>query len=635
MGYYANRLLFLSVFLMASCASQTRVEEPVVVAQNKLSLEAERLFSSGRYAEAARLFQSLAKIPSVKQGIYQLQAADTLLQLGRDDTAKGYLDVIDVSELTREQRSRLYFLYAQYFLNAGDAEQALNRLALVSPMALNVQDKVTYHKMAAFAYALMGRLVNSVHERIALSSYLQSKQEREDNNIAIFEVLALLSLPILEEQRALQRYDTYSGWIELAVIDRAITKGTAEFAQALSNWKLQYPEHPANLLLANGYFSVQNLALGNVSHIAVFLPETGAYSGYAKAVKEGFMAAYYQHEQDDFRPEITFYDTQSIGIVRLYQQAIAEGSQLVIGPLNKTLIQELAESSELSVPVVALNYVDGLVKKNLYQFALSPMDEVGQVVSQAWSEGHKKAVVLTREGKEGERLAHYFQDAWTAVGGKVLAVQTYNPKRNDFSFPVRHLLNINESQYRYRVLRKVIGAIEYVPRRRQDIDVIFMTAKYDVARLINPQFYHNYAGNIAVYGLARVYAGHSNKAKDIDLENVHFCSIPWLFGAVYQGDLDRYTLQKTWQQFPERFLSLIAFGIDAYEIVPYLNHMAERQFAGATGRLSLNKANRIVRQLVCAKFQKGEATLINSVSGELSGYEGGVTEVMPVTTNEP
>ncbi len=633
MGHYTNCLLFLSVLLMTSCASQTRVEEPVVADQNKQQLEAERLFSGGHYA-AARLFQSLAEIPSVHQGVYQLQAADALLQLGDDDTAKDYLDMIDISELAREQRSHLFLLYAQFFLKAGDAEQALNRLMLVSLLDLSVKDKATYHKLSALAYALTGRLVDSAHERIALTPYLQSEQEREDNNIAILEVLALLSTPVLDAQRALQRYDIYSGWIELAVINRTIAQGTTKFAQALADWQLQYPEHPANLLVTSGYFSVQGLVLGDVSHIAIFLPESGAYSAHAKAVKAGFMAAYYQHEHDVFRPEITFYDTQSTSIVMLYHQAIAEGAQLVVGPLNKVLIQELVESSELSVPVVALNYVDGLVKKNLYQFALSPIDEVQQVVNQAWYEGHKKAVVLTREGADGERLAHYFQDAWEAAGGMVLAVQTYKPRRNDFSFPVRQLLNINESQYRYRALRKVIGSIEYIPRRRHDIDVIFMTAKHNVARLINPQFYHNHASKVAVYGLSRVYAGHLDKSKDIDLENVRFCSIPWLFNQAYQGDLTMYTLQETWQQFPDRFLSLIAFGIDAYEIVPHLNQMAGTPFSGATGRLSLNKANRIVRQLVCAKFQKGEVNLIDSFQEEPSGYENIATEVTPVVDYE-
>ncbi len=622
---------------MTSCASQMHVKElkPVAATQNKQRLEAEQMLSSGDYAAAARIFQSLAESSSTNQSVYQLQAANALLQLGHDDEAKRYLDMIDAFRLTREQRSRLHLFYAQFFLNAGDAEQALNRLALVSPIELKIKHKVMYHKMAALADALTGQLVDSIHERIALSPYLHSKQEKEDNNIAIVEVLALLSPSVLEEQRALQRYDIYSGWIELAVINRAFTKGTTEFSKALSGWQLQYPEHPANSLLANGYFSVQNSVLGEVSRIAVFLPETGVYSQHAQAVKEGFMAAYYRHEHDAFRPDIMFYDTRSTNIITLYHQAIAEGAQLVIGPLNKTLIRELVENNKLSVPVVALNYVDGLVKENLYQFALSPIDEVQQVVNQAAHENHKHAVILTSEGAEGERLANYFRDAWTALGGQIVSIQTYNPRSKDFSFPVRQLLNINESQYRYRALKKVIGSIEYVPRRRHDIDVIFMTARHNVARLINPQFYHNYAGNIAVYGLARVYTGlFSNKAKDIDLENVCFCSIPWLFSAAYQGDLNMHTLQKTWQQFPPSFLSLIAFGIDAYEIIPHLNQMTERQFSGATGYLSLNETNRIVRKLVCARFQKGKASLIDSFQEEPSEYKNRVTDFTLVTGND-
>ena len=283
---------------------------------------------------------------------------------------------------------------------------------------------------------------------------------------------------------------------------------------------------------------------------------------------------------------------------------------MVIGPLNKKYIKELAERNDLSVPVIALNYVEGLVKSNLYQFALSPIDEVQQAVQQAGLAGHKNAIILAPRTTDGQRMSQYLQHAWEASGGNILQVQTFDQKAKDYSFPVRDMLSVNESRARFQQLQKVIGIVEYQPRRRQDIDVIFLAASDKNARLINPHFYHNRAGSVAVYGLAKVYSGYADKNKDMDLEGISFCTIPWLFEESYQGDLSMSSLQDIREQFPQRYLSLIAFGIDAYAVVANINDLATIPYYGATGDLLLNEYNRIARQLVCAKFKNGEATLI-------------------------
>jgi outer membrane PBP1 activator LpoA protein len=149
-----------------------------------------------------------------------------------------------------------------------------------------------------------------------------------------------------------------------------------------------------------------------------------------------------------------------------------------------------------------------------------------------------------------------------------------------------------------------------------------------VARLINPQFYHNRAASVAVYGLSRVYSGQAAPRKDIDLEGVEFCSIPWLFDQAYQGDLDKRTLQKTWEQFPRSFLSLIAFGIDAYNVVPHLNKLDSIQYQGATGGLSLNAVNRIERRLICAKFKQGEVSLIDTAENIPVDFKDSIPELL-------
>lgn len=625
-----NLCLILCVFLVSACVSQTKVERLRVTPERKNEVLARQLFNQGKYQQAATLFKDLANKPSTRQDNYRLQVAQVLLKMGQYDKAKQYLDLVIAKTLSVDGRNQLQLLYAQQLLSTGSAEQAIKRLRLVSLAYLNRSQLRTYHEELAFAYALTGQSLASTRQRIALEPYLELDNKKENNN-AILNGIGLLSVNELEIELVGQSDDAYSGWLELAIINAQLLKGTPEIKQATEAWSRRYPQHAGQELIIDGHFAATATVIGNISKIAVFLPESGAYHSYASAIKEGILAAYQQQGRYAAQADIQFYDTQAATIENLYAQAVSQGAQLIIGPLQKIRIQELVEKSQLTVPVLALNYVEGLVKENLYQFALSPIDDVQQAVNQAWFEGHENALILAPETADGERISGYFRDAWEAQGGRVLAVQGFDPKAKDFSFAVRKMLNINESQHRLTRVKRAIGDVEYNARRRQDVDVIFIVATNHIARLINPYFYHNRAESVAVYGLSRVYSGRSDPRKDIDLEGVSFCSIPWLFDQSYQGNLDMQALQELWQPLPDNLLSLIAFGIDAYRLPPYLNNLATQSFSGATGELLLNTHHRIERHLVCAKFKKGKVKLLETHRGGSSEPVKTTPKMIPTT----
>ena len=607
MKRYTELILIGVLLLMSGCALQTGG----VVKESAQERRARQLFVQGNYSEAASLYQRLARTPSARQNVLRLQAAKSLVKISQDDKAKDYLDLIVPEKLNTGQRNQLNLLYAQLDINSGNIEQALQHLMRITVTSLSRQKKAEYYELTAFSYAITGQIVKSVHERIALNTYLQTEQKKKNNNIAILELLSLMPEQTLQKQRQQpQTSIVYSGWLALEQVRRKFPGGTQQ-QQALNVWATQYPRHPAQALISSGYFFVSGFKLANVRVIAVFLPESGPYEPYAAALKAGFAAAYKRQEITGVRPDVRFYDTRQAGISIIYRKAVADGAQLIIGPLNKKQIKELAERNDLSVPVMALNYVEGLAKSNLYQFALSPIDEVQQAVKQANLSGHRNAIILAPQTVDGKRMSQYFQNAWEALDANVIQVQTFDPGAKDFSFPVRQMLSINESQYRFQLLQQVIGPVEYEPRRRQDVDVIFLVASNQEARLINPQFYHNRAGSVAVYGLSKVYSGLPDRNKDIDMEGINFCTIPWFFDEAYQGELSMLALQNLWVRFPDRYLSLFAFGIDAYSIVAHLNELATLPYYGATGDLLLNEYNRIERGLVCAKFKHGEVVLVD------------------------
>ncbi len=611
---YVKLSVIMCLLFLVACVIKTKTEDLQVVKRQQYEQQAQMLYTQGRYQQAAILFQRLADKSSAQQNVYRLQAAEALLKIEQNTKAKTYLGLIAASDFSQEQGNQLNLLNVQLLINFGNAERAIARWQLMLFSSLNRVQQRRYYELGIDAYALLGDTLEGVQQRIALNASLDSSQ-RQENSIAILEGLVLMPEDTLEEELSQQQNQKYQGWLDMALIVSRFPKGAPGFRLAIEGWSRRYLQHQGQVLLSSGYFVPAGIILGDVSEIAILLPESGPYKAYANAIKTGILEAYRRHERDALQPDIQFHDTREMSIVALYQQVVAHGVQLVIGPLNKKRVVELAENTELTVPVLALNYVEGLVKDNLYQFALSPIDEVQQVVKRAWSEGYRNAIILTPETAEGERISLYFQNAWEALDGNVLVVQTFKPGERDFSVPVRQLLNVDESQARFQKFRKEIGYLEYNPRRRRDVDVIFVVANNSVARLINPQFYHNRAKSVAVYGLSRIYSGRPSPKKNIDLENVGFCNIPWLFDQAYQGDLDKQTLKDIWQPLPDKLLSLIPFGIDAYTLIPYLNDLASIPYKGATGSLLLNEYNRIERHLVCAKFINGEVVLYDTQKG--------------------
>lgn len=614
--------------LISACVLQTDRHDPFASKEPIQEYKAEQLLARGHYQDAAELYQQFAQNPSPRQNILRLKAAQAFLKISEDDKTRINLNLIVPEKLNTEQLNHLYLMYVQIDLNAGNIEQALNYSMHISVPVLSQIQTAKYYIATASLYASTGQTVKSIQQRIALDLYLNTQQQKEHNNKAILALLKRLSQQTLLEQQQQQQSIVYSGWLALEQTLRNFLDTIQQ--QALNKWMLQYPQHPAQALISSGYFLVAKFKLENLRVIAVFLPESGPFSAAVAALKAGFSVAY--NQQDENKPDVRFYDTQQADISTIYRQAVADGAQLIIGPLNKKYIKELAQHNDLNVPVMALNHVDGLVKANLYQFALSPIDEVKQIVRQASFRGHKNAVILAPRIVDGERISQYFQHEWIALNGNILAVQDFDPKTKDFSFPVRQVLGINESRHRFQQLKQVMGAVKYQPRRRQDVDVIFLVASDKNAPLINPHFYHNRAGSVSVYGLSRVYQDYLDRPidrqKNIDLENVSFCTIPWLFDAVYPDELNLLSLQEITRRHSQH-LNLIAFGIDAYAIVNHLNNIDTMPYHGATGDLLLNECNRIERHLVCAKFKHGKASLVEMAEED----EISVAKITPTNTS--
>lgn len=616
-----NRLILtcsvFSLCLLAACTTAPVQNQPYFEQSN----QAQALLSGGQPKQAARLYQNLADTYPTEQNQFRLMAAQAQMQSGDHETAKTYADSIEPVMLSEQQRQQLNLLYAQISLNFGNAEQALNRLNLTNPELLNSTDLKDYYRSRAFAFSLTGDLIASAKERIRLSQLLSLPQQISDNNNAILETLSLLPRRdlILNQPAA---PDILGGWMALANLLKQQHDDNSVFATALADWRNEFPQHPAGDAFLQNYLTKPRHAFRQPSSIAILLPESGPYVQAAKAIREGFMAAYYHQENGGQQAALRFYDSTQGNPVTLYDQAVANGAELIIGPLGKDKISTLATVSDLPVPVLALNHVENLSKTNLYQFGLSPIDETRQIAAKAWQDGHQKVLILVPESNQGQRIANHLTEAWQDSDGIVLETQSYPPRQYDYSVQIKALLNLNESEQRFQRLRNRLGrSLEFTPRRRHDVDAIFLNAYPTEARSISPQLRFYHATDVPVYATPHVYNGIANAKSNQDLNNITFCDIPWLFGDLYRGELSQDSLRAKWQQFPEVYLRLLALGIDAYNLIAHLDKLDTVKYHGATGNLLLNFENRITRQLVCAQFQDGLAVINSDIDTAGEDYQ--------------
>jgi outer membrane PBP1 activator LpoA protein len=601
--------------------------------------------AKGNYVIAAQSYLTLAQQSSgAEQQQYLLAAAAILTRGQHIQRASSIIAQIDPTLLPPHDRISYHFTRARIALLQLEPEQALSELRLPGntvPLDLAGQ----WHSLRAEAYTMAGNYLEAVRERIMLEQTLSDADQIRRNHHDIWENLNQLSSDALQTLRSAPPPDVLTGWLELALIYKSAANDPQQLEQRIKEWLKDYPQHPAAGKFVGELLAYQDIQLDRPKHIALLLPLSGNFSAPARAVRDGFLAAYYNRDSARYSPEIRIYDTTdevATGL-EVYQRAVKEGADFIVGPLNKPLVEALAQQAHpvpseepsplpplpaeetqqaepkpMAVPTLALNYWNDetMVAENFYQFGLLPEDEARQVAERAWLDGYNKALVLAPEGEWGERMYTTFVKHWQQLDGKVLEAQRYDPTRHDFSAPVIELLNIDQSRQRERKLERLTGLnLKFEPRRRQDVDFIYLAAFPNQARQIRPQLKFYYAANVPVYSSSHVYSGEQDPTLDRDMDGITFCDMPWVFSGGDDREPNWKLFTHIWHSNALPFKRLYAMGVDAYRLISHLKQMRDNpqaHFNADTGNLYLDSANRIHRQLLWARFRGGKPVLIDN-----------------------
>ncbi len=606
-------IFLLSLSLVAGCGPTRKSDQQV---QADPEETARSLMQSGDYPAAALEYLTLAENDKNNSAVYRLKAAAAYVEAGQFTEANNILSKTAVSENDAIQNLRMRILSARLQLEFGQPGNALNLLHGISDVEVPQSLQITYHDMLARAYLAHGNYLKAATERLRLSNQLSSPTEIHQNNRALWNIFEAIPDADLDDLRIVAP-EELSSWFELASLYSSFRYQPAKLENAIDGWVQRYPGHPAYIAIAPNLISQSSDFVQRPAKIGLLLPLSGQYKKSSTAIRNGFLAAWYQDNQE--KSDIEIYDANALNIVEVYQQAISDGVDYVVGPLEKEAVNQLADYGELPVQVLALNRqdlksIEG-VNKKLMQFGLSPEDEAVQVAEAAMSDGHKLALVITPNIPWGDRIADAFKKRWLELGGGILEHSSFQSSAKDFSTPVKELLNIDSSEQRGKDLRNKLNIkINTVTRRREDADFIFTAAVPGDARQLFPQFRFHRAVDLPVYTTSHVFSGIVDSTKDGDLNGVMFIDMPWILDTTRQLSIIQDALNRNWSQEKSQYRRLYALGIDAYRLIPEMGRLsAERNsfLNGETGDLTLGSNNIIKRKLRRAQFVDGKPVLLN------------------------
>ncbi|MFK7606207.1 MULTISPECIES: penicillin-binding protein activator [unclassified Pseudomonas] len=532
------------------------------------------------------LQQASASQDPQKAALLRLSAADLAMRQQNNERAAQILAQVPMDQLKPAQQVFASTLTAELAMNRNDPKAALTALSHPSVARLDEMPadlQVRTHTVHARALEADEQTLAAARERVAMSANLTG-DAANSNNDAIWALVA--ALPV--EQLQAQSNGLLGGWTSLALaVKRA---GTVQEQQtAIDQWRAQNPAHPAAIQLPTPLVKLKELASQPLTKIALLLPQEGQLASVSKALRDGFVAAHYQAQQAGQNPpSIQFYDSSRLtSLDDFYRQAQADGVQLVVGPLEKTLVKQLNARSQLPITTLALNYSEGTQgPAQLFQFGLAAEDEAREVARRARADGLTRAGAMVPKGEWGERVLNAFRQEWVAHGGSLVGIEYIDQ-------PVA-------------LAQQVGDLVQQRKNSSEPMQFLFLAATPQQAQQIKPTLNYQYASDLPVYATSHVFSASGNQDQYNDMNGVRFCETPWLLEP---GNPLRQQVAAQWPQAAGSLGRLYAMGVDAYTLTSRLGQLKalpDSRIDGLSGSLGMSPTQHVERQLPWAEFVNGQ-----------------------------
>ncbi len=597
---------FAASLLLIGCATSTP-QQPGPVADDTSAVDPlEQLIAAGQFATAASLLESEAAQTGDPEERISLRFQAAHLYTRAEDSASLLQLIGDLEAEIQSEADRwhLRVLQAQWHLLRREPLLALGRTQIAPPASIDNALRLRTAMTRADA-------LTQLQDGVAAMQALIDVRPGLDN---VLETQRLASIAQLLQNRDvfwLQPPGMISGrmqgWLALGEITRRMWGSEAELDQAMSQWRTRFVDHPGMQVTASLREQAAAVIRSAPRRVALLLPLSGPLAEVGEAIRDGFVAAYMDNREH--RLQVQFYDTHSLQPQVAFDAAVANGADLIVGPLKKDMVAEVAALNAFGLPQLALNSAPESAQQRpwLLSLALPPEDDATAAARLALQHGHKRVVALRGPATWTERSTTAFGSTLEEGGGRLMDAITFESKNDSYPAAIKALMQLERSQDRAARIQHALGTpVLYDLERRQDTDALYLAADITDARQIRPQIRFYQGSDLPIYASGRLFDGDRSRFER-DLDGVSFCSSPWLLGTSEGWQAKRADFQQWQPQADQRWARFHAVGHDAYQLATRVRRGGWPQglsIAGASGELQITGES-VQRRLPCAVYRNG------------------------------
>jgi len=544
---------------------------------------------AGHYLDALTGLHRLGESQRAAEIIARMQA--------RRDTGEPLVSALPAAAQRRFQAIALEV--ALTVEDVGEVAQLLPGLTPVDP-----REKRDATRFEARVFAHEGRHADAARTLMPLSERASGDPvEMSEITASIWRHLS--ALPVVE----LARHADAPGITPAA---RAWWRLARDFNTALTGslqrrlwqrWRARHPEHAA------ARFPPPELAriATDPVEVALFVPLGGDLAGAGEAIRDGFVAAYLHAASAG--QNVRIYDTATLSVAVAYEQALRQGAQVIVGPLQKAAVAALARLRP-EVPVVALNHLDRGDTESIVQLSLAVEDEAAAISSALIAGDVQRVVLFDSPSRWAARARTRFE---LDLGGmEIVGFGTFHDAE-EVTAIVGDALHISESHARAQAIERHLGtSFEFTPRRRDDIDAVVAFVDAAELKTLKPALDFHFARDLPVFAPSPAI-----DVTDLErIEGVHVCVIPW---RLQRGGFSA-AVQEAFPASRGSYAGLFALGVDGFRLANQLPRLTARRTAisASTGILTLGEDGRIRRQLAWATVRDGKLVPVSSAPAGLA-----------------
>lgn len=556
----------LVILLVSACATVST--SPVSIPENSA---AEALLREGKFREAALVYEAeAAASKGTPHDVALARAANAWKKAGDKNKSRELLAQSQRRKLTGGAAFLHDLLNAEFLLadqRAGEAVALLNQ----RPESIPGTETMRWHTARYRAFDMTGSKFNAAGEQIWLMDGMKAK-ERAAAGRNIERLLAMVSAAELtQKSAALSANDPLYSYAARELKKRGMPLPMAVAGSQGNDRSNAFP--PAE---SDGYRPP--------SQLAVLLPLSGNSAGAGIAVRDGFLSQYFAENRR--RPRVNFYDTAGTadGARVAASKAMAEGAQMIVGPLTRDEVNAVSNQADVTVPVLFLNRGQNAPAPGNLSFALSP-DEEGWISADRFANRNQLSVMIfTQRDDTAQRTVAAFKDQYKIRGGQVIGEHIVEGEAIDLPAKIATLLAGNNA----------------------NVSAVYIALKAPQARPLMTQLKLSSLAGAPKLASSLILSG-ANASQDVVLDGIEIPELPWLLNQ-YGGLASADSIAKTMPNIRGPAQRLFAFGADAWQLSAYLDRLqkdAGFMLAGATGNLRVDTMGNVQRDPTWAVYSNG------------------------------